>query len=524
MSNSISSKLVLIFICFLVLACVACIVSISMSSGGAAWSAALPGIAVAAVLAVIGAVFISKSVGELPRIAEYAKAAAEGKPLPGLDPAACGAMAPLARGVQGMVKRSQTRTHWYEDILNALPWAIAVTDENMNWTFCNTASLKSMNKSSMSEVLGVHCSAKGGNICNTPNCGIEQLRLGNKRVINHMPNGKTMQIILEFLHDASGKVIGHVEVGEDITERIALEKKSKLAAAEARATMVSQLENVVNGIDKGAESLNTALTEVRNQAQEAAARLSESATAMNEMNSTVLEVASNAEGAADAATSVQTQAHEGNALVLRTVESLRTLRTLSVNLKTDMEGLDKQANDIGTVLTLIRDIADQTNLLALNAAIEAARAGEAGRGFAVVADEVRKLAEKTMSATRDVESAIEAIQQGTDKSSSNLDTAVEAIENTSRIGEESGNALEQISSLAEDSSLRVSAIAAAATEQSAASEEINRSITEVNHLSAEISRVMGEAVDQMAEMVQESPVLTDILERIRKQGEEEDAA
>lgn len=101
MSNSISSKLVLIFICFLVLACVACIVSISMSSGEAAWSAALPGIAVAAVLAVIGAVFISKSVGELPRIAAYAEAAAAGKPLPELDPAACGAMAPLARGGAG---------------------------------------------------------------------------------------------------------------------------------------------------------------------------------------------------------------------------------------------------------------------------------------------------------------------------------------------------------------------------------------------------------------------------------------
>lgn len=475
----------------------------------------LTGIGIAVLCAIIGCICIARCVAPINKIADYCQKRAKGEKA-SLDAEACGAMAPLARDVKGIEQRAEDREQWYVGILDALPWAVAVTDMDMNWTFCNAASLKSMNRKSLDEILGVHCSAKKGNICNTPQCGIEQLRKGNNRVINHMPNGKTMQIILAFLQDKTGKRIGHVEVGEDITERIVLEEKAKKAESEARAQMVARLEGVVATIDNGAEALNNSLDEVRNQAHEAAARLSEAATAMNEMNSTVLEVASNAEGAADAASSVQTQAQEGNSLVLHTVDSLRTLRSLSVSLKTDMEGLDKQAKDIGTVLTLIRDIADQTNLLALNAAIEAARAGEAGRGFAVVADEVRKLAEKTMSATRDVETAIESIQEGTYKSSATMDRAVNAIEETSHAGEESGRALEKISRLAEDSSMRVSAIAAAATEQSAASEEINRSITEVNHLSAEIARVMAESVERTSAMAKDAHVLTDILENVRR--------
>ena len=523
MRFTLSTTMVIAHIFGLILSCAALFISGRICLGdavpGPVLAAALfPGLIAVALLGGIGSLFIVNRLAPLKKMLQYARTVGAGDSTASLDVENSGSLKPLAQAIRIMAETCDGRSHWYASILNTLPWAISVTDMDMNWTFCNDASLKSMSKAHMDEVRGLHCSEKKGNICNTPQCGIEQLRLGNKRVINNMPNGKTMQITLDYLYDASGAPIGHVEIGEDITEKIRLEQESKTAAAKARAAMVAQLEGVVSTLNEAAETLHHSLSGVKDQAGVAAARLAEAATAMNEMNSTVLEVAGNAEGAATAATSVQGQAHEGNGLVLQTIESLRTVRKQSASLKNDMQDLDKQARDIGTVLTLIRDIADQTNLLALNAAIEAARAGEAGRGFAVVADEVRKLAEKTMSATREVESAIESIQEGTNKSAATVDSAVAAIEEAGHMGEESGQSLQRISTLAEDSSSRVSAIATAATEQSAASEEINRNISEVNHLSADIAKAMEGASSQVRDMAEQAHVLKDILDAIRAQG------
>ena len=526
MNITLSLRMIIFFIVSLVLACTAMLVSFNliMADGFSSpqmWKTLLGGLAVVVPIGAIGAVLINSWLSPIRKCVIFAEAISAGHEDAKLEVYRTDCLGHLAESLRTMVSKLEAQAHWYESILNTLPLSISVTDNDMVWTFCNTNALGSMQKTCQSDVVGKHCSEKQGNICNTPECGIEQLRLGNKQVINHMPNGKTMQIMLDYLKDSQGKAVGHVEIGEDITEKVLLEKKAAAAAHQARMSTVTQLEDVVSHLQKAADTLNASLGDVRDKAGIAADRMAETATAMNEMNATVLEVAHNAEGAAEAATSVQGHAQDGAGIVLRTIQSMQSVQQQSSGLKGDMADLDKQAKDIGTVLTLIRDIADQTNLLALNAAIEAARAGEAGRGFAVVADEVRKLAEKTMSATREVETAIATIQEGTGKSSTTVDGTVTSIEEVGRMAEESGQSLERISNLAGDSSARVSAIAAAATEQSAASEEINRNIAEVNTLSAHIAEAMDMAARQVSDMAGQVSVVTGILDVIRQEDKKQ---
>jgi len=181
--------------------------------------------------------------------------------------------------------------------------------------------------------------------------------------------------------------------------------------------------------------------------------------------------------------------------------------------------LGSQAEAVGGVMDVISDIADQTNLLALNAAIEAARAGEAGRGFAVVADEVRKLAEKTMTATSEVGSSIQAIQDSAAQNIKNVDEAVASVTEANEMANNSGEALKDIVRMANDSSLLISGIATAAEEQSATSEEINRAVDGISQIAGETAHGMLEsssAVRELATVAQELKVLLDKLNSVAK--------
>ena len=288
------------------------------------------------------------------------------------------------------------------------------------------------------------------------------------------------------------------------------------AKAEALLNVAGRLEEVGSVVSSASTQLSAQIEQSDRGAGEAAQRLSEAATAMNEMNATVQEVARNASAASAASADTKDKATAGAQVVERSLRRIESVHQVSLELKDDMTQLNEHAQDITRIMGVISDIADQTNLLALNATIEAARAGEAGRGFAVVADEVRKLAEKTMASTNDVGNAIKAIQESTAKSTASVDNAVAQIEEATGLANESGRALEEIVTTAETTADQVNAIATASEEQSAASEEINHSILLCNDMSRQIADAMAEAAKAVSGLAQEAQELSELIHEMKE--------
>ena len=296
------------------------------------------------------------------------------------------------------------------------------------------------------------------------------------------------------------------------------EAASKEAQAKTEAMLVAadKLEAVGNVVSSASAELSAQIEQSDRGAAESASRLSEAATAMNEMNATVQEVAKNAGAASTASAETKEKAEAGAQVVEKAVHSIEQVHQMSLELKDDMAQLNEHAQDITRIMSVISDIADQTNLLALNAAIEAARAGEAGRGFAVVADEVRKLAEKTMASTNDVGNAIKAIQESTTKSMTGVDNAVERIGEANELASRSGAALQEIVATVEATADQVNAIATASEEQSAASEEINQSIVQVNDMSKQTAEAMAEAARAVSDLAAQAQGLTDLIQDLKQ--------
>ena len=260
----------------------------------------------------------------------------------------------------------------------------------------------------------------------------------------------------------------------------------------ALSIMQANLRKTIEQIAGSATQLGAAAEELRAVTQDASRGLQQqnneieqAATAVNEMTAAVEEVARNAVSTSEASNQSTQAAREGRNRVVETVDAIHTMTQDVHTTSLMIEGLAAQGRDIGKVLDVIRAIAEQTNLLALNAAIEAARAGEAGRGFAVVADEVRALAHRTAQSTQEIEKMVAGIQNGTGEAVASMQQSNQRTQSTLEMARAAGVALEQITQSIHLINERNLVIASASEEQAQVSREVDRNLVNIRDLATQ---------------------------------------
>ena len=251
------------------------------------------------------------------------------------------------------------------------------------------------------------------------------------------------------------------------------------------ATVMGHIQESATGVASAAAQLAQATNSTHGLMEQQHQETDMVATAMNEMSATVAEVANNTTAAADAAHQASHKAREGRMVVRHSVDGIRELAEGVGEAAQTIHQLEIESANIGKILDVIRGIAGQTNLLALNAAIEAARAGEQGRGFAVVADEVRALAQRTQESTQEIQDMIARLQQGARSAVSMMQRGQEQAEQSVQAANETDQSLDSITQSVERINDMSDQIATAAEEQSAVVEEMNRNVESIRHLSVQ---------------------------------------
>ncbi|MDL2267262.1 methyl-accepting chemotaxis protein [Desulfovibrio sp. OttesenSCG-928-G15] len=346
----------------------------------------------------------------------------------------------------------------------------------------------------------------------TANCSLRKAVETNQSSTSETrahPKGKNMEISYTVIpmYNAEKKLSSILELMTDLTSIKETQRTIMNVAAQA--------SEISSRVAAASEQLSAQVEQVSRGAEMQRSRVESTASAMTEMNATVLEVARNAGQASEQSEMTKSKANAGSEIVNKVVHATGTVNEVASQMHVNMQELGKLAEGIGGVMNVISDVADQTNLLALNAAIEAARAGEAGRGFAVVADEVRKLAERTMEATTQVGSNITAIQQSARVNIEAMGNASKAVGDATDLANASGEALAEILDLASNNSNIVASIATAAEEQSATSEEISNAINEINRIVGETSEGMIQASSAVQDLSQMAQELNHVMEQLK---------
>ncbi|MBG0777611.1 MAG: PAS domain-containing protein [Desulfovibrionaceae bacterium] len=421
------------------------------------------------------------------------------------------------KGVQGAYAEMVGEINGFADslvgLMDNIPTPIMAIDTNYEVLFMNRtgASMGGLQSSDLEGRRKCFDFFKTGD-CRTRRCACSRTMSSHRREESETdahPGGANLEIKYNSVPilGPDGSLQGVFEVVMDQTETVT-RNRTMLRLADEASTISQDLSTA-------SEALGTQVAESSRGAELQKERASETASAMEQMNATVLEVARNSSQAAEAAGQTRQYAQEGAEVMRGMLDATRRMQELMHALKASMGALGEHADNIGTIMNVINDIADQTNLLALNAAIEAARAGEAGRGFAVVADEVRKLAEKTVGATKQVGEAIQEIQTGARANIEETDRAVAMVADSASLAQGAEKALREILAMTDTTADQVRAIATAAEEQSSASEHVTLSSEEIHRISGETLAAMVQSSQAVRELTELSAKLNGLIEQLQ---------
>ncbi|WP_461834056.1 methyl-accepting chemotaxis protein [Desulfothermus sp.] len=402
----------------------------------------------------------------------------------------------LDGGFKDLIRGANKIADTYEVLINNLPIGIVNMDKDLKIKYVNSEVQKMIGRD-LNSLIGTNCwNHFNTSICQTNECVCKKTlesRDIHRAEIEAKINSeiKHLDITAFPVWDLNGNVVGATNVVYDLTE---IKNYEKLQDT------INSVVYISSNLASASAELAAQVEEVSRSVDEQSNKIGEIATAMEEMSSTVLEVSKNAQHTAEAANDTKNMAQEGTKAVNESFKLMKNVHEKAKQLLLDMKEMESHVQGIGELMDTISDIADQTNLLALNAAIEAARAGEAGRGFAVVADEVRKLAEKTMSATIEVGEFIKKIQETSNMNMQSTEAVNEAIEENMELAKTAEALLNKMLELSQSTSDQVRNIATAAEEQSATTEQISRSTEEVNVISQEIRETMNQSVQAITDL------------------------
>ncbi|WKC49185.1 methyl-accepting chemotaxis protein [Pseudomonas veronii] len=309
----------------------------------------------------------------------------------------------------------------------------------------------------------------------------------------------------------------------DLSHNIQVTRRDELGVLQQGIQrMGTTLRELISGIRDGVTQIASAAEELSAVTEQTSAGVNSQkietdqvATAMHEMTATVQEVARNAEQASRAAADADGQARAGDKVVAEAIAQIERLAAEVARSTDAMSHLQQESNKIGSVMDVIKAVAEQTNLLALNAAIEAARAGEAGRGFAVVADEVRGLAQRTQKSTEEIEGLVAGLQNGTQQVAAVMNNSRSLTDSSVELTRKAGVSLENITRTVSNIQSMNQQIAAAAEEQSAVAEEISRSIINVRDVSEQTATASDETAKSSVELARLGSQLQQMVSHFR---------